>query len=124
MEHLRDALHTLVIEQQELAQKAAYSTPSLGRLNQRLIIMERYFLALTRKGTVVEVVESVCQESEEAENGAEEREEGGVIKPELPESESKAEEVEEEEGKGEEEELKIVSVESKHRIWWVESYCC
>ena len=102
MEHLREALHTLVIEQQELYQKAAYSTLSLGRLHQRLVLVERYFLAMARKGEEPVEVEDMGQEAEgsphhsggvagedaeEVEHGAvEEREGGGVIKPELPES--------------------------------------
>ena len=85
MEHLRESLHTLVGEQQELYQKAAHSALSIGRLNQRVIIMERYFLGLTRKGVVPEPEEGVGEELEE--NGAvEEREAGGVTKSELPES--------------------------------------
>lgn len=89
MEHLRESLHTLVMEQQELYQKAAHSALSISRLNQRLVIMERYFLALTRKGVVPEPDEVVVgeEEGEEMEHGAaEEREAGGVTKPELPES--------------------------------------
>lgn len=99
VEHLRGALHTLVAEQQELYQKAAHSTLSLGRLHQRLIIMERYFLALVCKGVVPEPAEEVQagsgeeeeeeEELEEMENGAaEEREGDEVNKPELPESSS------------------------------------
>ncbi len=101
MEHLREALHTLVAEQQELYQKAAYSTLSLGRLHQRLVLMERYFLAMARKGVVPPEPEEAGQasegasphggvageEAEEVEHGvAEEREGGGVVKLELPES--------------------------------------
>lgn len=89
VEHLRESLHTLVLEQQELYQKAAYSTLSIGRLQQRLVIMERYFLASTRKGVVPEPEEGAAagEELEEVEHGAvEERESGGVTKPELPES--------------------------------------
>lgn len=77
------------MEQQELYQKAAYSTLSIGRLHQRLVVMERYFLASTRKGVVSEPDEGVGsgEELEEVEHGAvEEREAGGVSKPELPES--------------------------------------
>lgn len=88
MEHLRESLHTLVVEQQELYQKAAHSALSIGRLHQRLVVMERYFLALTRKGVAPEPEEgAVGEELEEVEHGAvEEREAGGVTKPELPES--------------------------------------
>lgn len=89
MEHLRESLHTLVLEQQELYQKAAHSTLSIGRLHQRLVVMERYFLACTRKGVVPEPDERAVtgEELEEVEHGAvEEREAGGVTKPELPES--------------------------------------
>ena len=103
VEHLREALHTLVVEQQELYQKAAYSTLSIGRLHQRLVLLDRYFLAMVRKGVaspeVVEVgvgVEGggvVGEEAEEVEHGAaEEREGGGVIKLELPESVKKKKE--------------------------------
>ena len=87
VEHLREALHTLVSEQQELYQKAAHSALSLGRLNQRLVIMERYFLAMVRKGALPEPAEGEegegqGEELEEVENGAaeEEREGGGVAK--------------------------------------------
>ena len=86
MEHLRESLHTLVMEQQELYQKAAHSSLSISRLHQRLVIMERYFLALTRKGVVPEPEEVAVreEEGEEVEHGAvEERE---AAKPELPES--------------------------------------
>ena len=88
MEHLREALHTLVTEQQELYQKAAHSALSLSRLSQRIIIMERYFLAVVRKGVLPEQEEVQGVEPEEVENEAveEEREGGGVAKPELPES--------------------------------------
>ena len=99
MAHLREALHTLVGEQQELYQKAAHSTLSLGRLHQRLVLMERYFLAMVRKGVVPPEVETeeaeregahggtAGEETEEVEHGAaEEREGGGVVKVELPES--------------------------------------
>lgn len=86
VEHLRESLHTLVGEQQELYQKAAHSALSLGRMHQRLVIMERYFLALTRKGVAPEPEEGLLKESEEMENGAvEEREAGGVTKLDLPE---------------------------------------
>ncbi len=98
MAHLREALHTLVGEQQELYQKAAHSALSLGRLHQRLVLMERYFLAMVRKGVVPPEVEEgperegahggvAGEETEEVEHGAvEEREGGGVVKLELPES--------------------------------------
>lgn len=86
LEHLRESLHTLVGEQQELYQKAAHSALSIGRLNQRVIIMERYFLALTRKGVVPEPKEGVGEEELEENGAVEEREAGGVTKSELPES--------------------------------------
>lgn len=87
LEHLRESLHTLVGEQQELYQKAAHSALSIGRLNQRVIIMERYFLGLTRKGVAPEPEEGAGDREELEENGAmEEREAGGVTKSELPES--------------------------------------
>ena len=50
MEHLGEALQTLVAEQQDLSLRAARSTLSLHRLNQRLVVLERYFIALSRKG--------------------------------------------------------------------------
>lgn len=95
MQHLREALQTLVAEQQELYQKAAHSALSLGRLQQRVVIMERYFLAMVRKGALpqlpAEEVRQQGEELEEVEHGAaeEEREGEGVAKPELPESGSK-----------------------------------
>ena len=94
MDHLRESLHTLVVEQQELYQKAALSALSIGRLHQRLIIMERYFLAMTRKGVAPEVgvvrAGGEGGEAEEVENGAaEEREAGGVVKDLPAESASK-----------------------------------
>ena len=84
MEHLKQSLHTLVVEQQDLAQKAALSTLSLGRLHQRLIIMERFFLAMTRKGVIPAQLQDPG-EVEEMEHEAEEKEEGGTVKPEVPE---------------------------------------
>ena len=50
VEHLGEALQTLVAEQQDLSLRAARSTLSLHRLNQRLVVLERYFIALSRKG--------------------------------------------------------------------------
>lgn len=50
LENLQEALQTLVAEQQDLSKQAAHSTLSLSRLNQRLVIFERYFIALSRKG--------------------------------------------------------------------------
>ena len=50
LEHLQEALQTLVAEQQDLSKQAAHSTLSLSRLNQRLVIFERYFIAISRKG--------------------------------------------------------------------------
>ena len=41
---------TLVTEQQDLSLRAACSTPSLNRLNKRLLLLERYLIALSRKG--------------------------------------------------------------------------
>ena len=95
VEHLRESLHTLVGEQQELYQKAAYSALSIGRLHQRLVIMERYFLALTRKGVEPEpeAEEEVQEEVQEMENGAVEEREAG--KAELPESVKKKKKKEE-----------------------------
>lgn len=84
MEHLKESLHTLVLEQQDLAHKAALSTLSLGRLHQRLVIMERFFLAMTRKGATPTLLEDQGA-AEETEHEAEEKEEGGTVKPEVPE---------------------------------------
>lgn len=84
MEHLKESLHTLVLEQLDLAHKAALSTLSLGRLHQRLIIMERYFLAMMRKGTTPPQLEGQGA-VEEVEHEAEEKEEGGTVKPEVSE---------------------------------------
>ena len=50
VEHLGEALQTLVAEQQDLSLRAARSTLSLHRLNQRLVVLERFFIALSRKG--------------------------------------------------------------------------
>ena len=88
-------------EQQELSQKAAHSTLSLGRLHQRLIVMERYLLALNRKGVVPEQDEG---KEDLEENGGEEGEKGGEVKPELPESKEKKKEEE------------VVAVEKKPKI--------
>ena len=57
MDHLAEALQTLVAEQQDLSLRAARSTLSLHRLNQRLVVLERYFIALSRKGLSSGVVE-------------------------------------------------------------------
>ena len=50
VEHLGEALQTLVAKQQDLSLRAARSTLSLHRLNQRLVVLEWYFIALSRKG--------------------------------------------------------------------------
>ena len=49
MEQLHEAQRVILAEQQELAYKAAHSTPSLNRLQKRLIIMERFFIALASR---------------------------------------------------------------------------
>ncbi len=86
MDSLSEALGTLVAEQQELSHKAARSTLSLTRLNHRLVIMERYFIALSRRGlSSVEDGEGVVEgdstespkEGGEAEEEEEEEEEAG-----------------------------------------------
>ena len=80
VDHLREALQTLVAEQQDLSLRAAQSTLSLSRLNQRLVVLERYFIALSRKG--------ICsgEGEEEKEEKEEEWEEGDGKVMELPES--------------------------------------
>ncbi|XP_077983839.1 E3 ubiquitin-protein ligase HERC2-like [Glandiceps talaboti] len=45
---LQDCLHSLVYEQQQLATDAATTTLSSTRLQQRLTVLERYFVALAR----------------------------------------------------------------------------
>lgn len=64
--HLREALRTLVSEQQEISLKAACTTSSLNRLNKRLLLFERYLIALSRKGV---------EPAEKVEGGGEEKEE-------------------------------------------------
>lgn len=73
VDHLREALQTLVAEQQDLSQRAAQSTLSLKRLNQRLVILERYFIALSQKG----ISSSVGEESKD--KGVKEGEDEGDI---------------------------------------------
>jgi len=77
MDNLSEALQALVTEQQDLSLRAAQSTLSLSRLNQRLVILERYFIALSRKGICS--VEGEEEKEEEWEKG-----EGKAM--ELPES--------------------------------------
>lgn len=48
---LNEAMQVLMGERQELAFKAALSTLSLNRLNQRLTILERLFIALSHQET-------------------------------------------------------------------------
>lgn len=47
-DQMRDALRGLLEEQQELAWQAAATTPSMQRLQKRLAVLSRYFLALSR----------------------------------------------------------------------------
>ena len=47
-DQLREALRGLLEEQRELAWQAAGTTPSMQRLQMRLAILSRYFLALSR----------------------------------------------------------------------------
>lgn len=88
LEHLREALQTLVTEQQDLSKQAAHSTLSLSRLNQRLVVFERYFIAISRKGLSAPEPEGegeengVTLEDEESLKGDKEKE------TELPESET------------------------------------
>lgn len=88
LEHLREALQTLVTEQQDLSKQAAHSTLSLSRLNQRLVVFERYFIAISRKGLSTPEIEVegeekvVALEDEESLKGDKEKE------TELPESET------------------------------------
>lgn len=94
MDQLKESLRTLVSEQQELAHKAALSTLSLGRLHQRLIVMERYLLASNRKGVAPPTAPTESQEAaEEKEVEKEEKEEGGTVKPEDPEQQEKKKDV-------------------------------
>lgn len=51
-DHLTEAIQALAAEQQDILQKAAKTTPSLSRLHQRLVVLERYIIALSRKGAV------------------------------------------------------------------------
>lgn len=67
MDNLSEALQALVTEQQDLSLRAAQSTLSLSRLNQRLVILERYFIALSRKGICS--VEGEEEKEEEWEKG-------------------------------------------------------
>ncbi len=83
-DHLTEAIQALVTEQQDISQKAAKTTPSLSRLHHRLVVMERYILALSRKGAVPcepsdagEAGEGVEEEKEEIDGS--EKEEG--VKP-------------------------------------------
>ncbi|XP_077868707.1 E3 ubiquitin-protein ligase HERC2-like [Saccoglossus kowalevskii] len=48
VQHLKECLHSLVYEQQQLATEAATTTLSSTRLQQRLTVLERYFTALAR----------------------------------------------------------------------------
>ena len=85
---MQEALQTLVTEQQDLSRQAAHSTLSLSRLNQRLVIFERYFIAISRKGLSTPGTEGdgeekkVVVEDEESLKGDKEKE------MELPESET------------------------------------
>lgn len=73
--HLREALRTLVSEQQETSLKAACTTSSLNRLNKRLVLFERYLIALSRKGVEpAEEVEGGGGEEEEEEEEKMDRE--------------------------------------------------
>ena len=49
MGELRSCLTSLITEQRDLLAQAALSTLSSVRLRQRLVILERYFLALARQ---------------------------------------------------------------------------
>ena len=73
-DHLHEAIQALVAEQQEIAYKAANTTPSLKRLHSRLIVVERYILGLTRKGAVPR---EPSEAGESVEGGEEEKEEAG-----------------------------------------------
>ena len=54
MDQLLEAQHMIVTEQQEVSYKAAHSTPSLNRLQQRLIVMERVFIALANRYSILQ----------------------------------------------------------------------
>ena len=73
-DHLHEAIQALVAEQQEIAHKAAKTTPSLKRLHNRLIVVERYILALSRKGAVPR---EPSEAGDGGEGGEEEKEEAG-----------------------------------------------
>lgn len=42
---LNEAVHSLMVEQLELISEASKSTPSSVRLHQRLLVLERYYIA-------------------------------------------------------------------------------
>lgn len=44
---LEEAVHSLIAEQLELVNEASKSTPSSVRLHQRLLVLERYYIAYT-----------------------------------------------------------------------------
>jgi len=86
VEQLRESLRALVQEQQDLAHKAVLSTQSLGRLHQRIVVMERFLLASSRKGMIPEPVAAVAESQvdvEEKEEKEEKEEEETAVKSEL-----------------------------------------
>ena len=52
-EQLKDALQSLLVDQRQLAWEASGTMPSMQRLQKRLTILSRYFLALSRHLPVV-----------------------------------------------------------------------
>ena len=87
LDHLREALRTLSLEQQDVSLRAANYSSSLNRLNKRLLLYERHLVALSRR--------------EERE-----LEEGGVVR----EGEGEEEKVDRERGQEEKEEHRLVWV--------------
>ncbi len=78
-DHLTEAIQTLTAEQQDILQKAAKTTPSLSRLHQRLVVMERYIIALSRKGVVPCLSRETSDGTEEEKEETDEKGEGVKI---------------------------------------------
>ena len=62
--HLKECLHLLLKEQNQLLREAALSTLSSIRLRQRLVVLERYFIALSRHCPEQKVVTRKKKEGE------------------------------------------------------------
>ncbi len=76
---MTEAIGALTAEQHNILQKAAKSTPSLSRLHQRLVVMERYIIALSRKGAVLSQSSEIPDGTGKDEIEASEKDEG--VKP-------------------------------------------